>query len=257
VTKQISNADPCESLVGESSNPANVDPRVLYPSYKSFDEFVDVERLRSLDGYLRQRIKRHIAESDDPKFFTGPYTMLEGYAGRPGSRMIYLTESSLPDSYFDLDRTDIWRRSAAATEFALLMEFIETLPFSGTGRILIMYDDHPREVPAHRDHTETEILHDFIWFRTNQIKPFYMLNCETGEKKTVEGYSAWFDTVNQFHGSTAVSDLSFSFRVDGIFTEEFAARIPRPQINAASTPSYWASFNEQGNNDAKGSDNLY
>jgi len=257
VTKQISETDPCVTIDSDSLDLAPVESRVIYPSYKSFDEFIDVERLRSLDGYVRQRIKRHITERDDPKFFTGPYTMVEGYAGRPGSRMIYLTESSLPDSYFDLNRTDVWRRSGAAIEFALLMEFIDTLPFSGTGRIMIMYDDHPREVPAHRDHTETEILHDFIWLRTNLTKPFYMLNCQTGEKKQVEGYSAWFDTVNQFHGSSAVDELAFSFRVDGEFTEEFKAKIPRPRINAASTPSYWASFNEQGNYAEKGSDNLY
>ena len=178
---------------------AAVDPRVKYPSFKSFDEFIDVERLRSLDGYIRQRIQRHIVENNDLKFYTGPYTLDEEVAGRPGSRMIYLAASELPDSYFDLDRTDIWHPTEAATEFALLMDFIRTLPFRATGRMLIMYDDAPREVPAHRDHTETEVLHDFIWFRTNRQKPFYVLNCETGEKKHVDGYSAWFDTVNQFH----------------------------------------------------------
>ena len=32
-----------------------------------------------------------------------------------------------------------------------------------------------------------------------------MLNPETHEKKMVEGYSAWFDSVNQFHGSIRVT----------------------------------------------------
>jgi hypothetical protein len=109
-----------------------------------------------------------------------------------------------------------------------------------------MYDDAPREVPAHRDHTETEILHDFIWFRTNLHKPFYVLNYLTGERQDVTSYSAWFDTVNQFHGSSAVDGLAFSIRVDGIFTDELKSRIPRPPFNAASTPSYWASLHEQG-----------
>lgn len=225
---------------------ARVDPRVKYPSYKSFDEFIDVERLRSLDGYIRQRIKRHIVEDNDLKFYTGPYTLNENVAGRPGSRMIYLAQSELPDSYFDLDRTEIWHPTQAAAEFALLMDFIATLPFQATGRMLIMYDDSPREVPAHRDHTEAEVLHDFIWFRTNRQKPFYVLNYETGAKKHIEGYSAWFDTVNQFHGSSSTDGLAFSIRVDGVFTDEFKTRIPKPPLNAASTPSYWASFDEQG-----------
>jgi hypothetical protein len=224
---------------------ARIDPAIRYPSYKSFDEFIDVERLRSLDSYIRERIRRRILENDDPKFYTGPYTVREENAGRPGSRMIYLAESSMPDSYFDLDKTDLWHRTEAASEFTLLMDFIETLPFKATGRMLIMYDDMPREVPAHRDHTETEVLHDFVWFRTNLSKPFYMLNVQTSESKTVEGYSAWFDTVNQFHGSSAIDSLAFSVRVDGIFADEFRKQIPRPPYNAASTPSYWASI-EQG-----------
>lgn len=229
---------------GEAFEFAPVEPRVTYPSYKSFDEFIDTERLRSLDGYIRQRIKRHIAEDKDLKFYTGPYTLKEDIAGRPGSRMIYLAESQLPDSYFDLDRTEIWKPTEAANEFSMLMDFIATLPFKATGRMLIMYDDAPREVPAHRDHTETEILHDFIWFRTSLRKPFYVLNYVTGEKKEIEGYSAWFDTVNQFHGSAAADGLVFSIRVDGIFTDELKQKIPQPQFNLASTPSYWASFDE-------------
>jgi hypothetical protein len=73
-----------------------------------------------------------------------------------------------------------------------------------------------------------------------------MLNPQTDEKKLVEGYSAWFDTVNQFHGSDEIDKLAFSIRVDGVFTDEFKAKIPMPKVNKASTPSYWASFNEQG-----------
>ena len=234
------------STAGSTEQLAPVEPIVRYPSYRSFDEFIDVERLRSLDSYIREKIKRRILENDDPKFYTGPYTVREETAGRPGSRMIYLAESEMPDSYFDLDKTELWHRSEAADEFTLLMDFIGTLPFKATGRILIMYDDQPREVPAHRDHTETEVLHDFIWFRTNLTKPFYMLNILTGEKQMVESYSAWFDTVNQFHGSVATDTLAFSIRVDGVFTEEFAKQIPKPKYNLASTPSYWACLNEQG-----------
>lgn len=230
---------------------APVDPIVKYPSYRSFDEFVNIERLRSLDGYIRSRIQRHIFENEDPQFYTGPFTLRENAAGRPGSRMIYLSESSLPDSYFDLDRDDVWRPSPACGEFALLMDFIKTLPFRSTGRILIMYDDSPREVPAHRDHTETDICHEFIWFRTNTSKPFYLLNVESGEREYVSGYTAWFDTVNQFHGSEACDELAFSIRVDGRFSDEFRERIPRPPSNLSSTPSYWACLNEQGNQNAK------
>jgi hypothetical protein len=41
-----------------------------------------------------------------------------------------------------------------------------------------------------------------------------------------------FDSVNQFHGADAKEDLSLSIRVDGIFTDEFRAKIPFPRITA-------------------------
>jgi hypothetical protein len=227
----------------ELSLDAEVDARITYPSYKSFDEFIDVDRLRSLDGYVMQRIKRRLnTREEDVKFYTGPYRLENGAPARPGSRMIYLAYSEKPDNYFDLDKTELWHPTIYANEFALLMDFIGTLPFQSTGRMLIMYDDAPRNVPAHRDHIETEICHEFLWFRTNLKKPFYMLNQKTNEKKYVESHSAWFDSVNQYHGSDATEGLSFSIRVDGKFTDEFRARIPKPEINLASTPSYWAAL---------------
>ena len=224
-----------------------VDGVVSYPSYKSFDQFVDIERLRSLDGYIRKRIRRHMIENTDEKFYTGPYLLDGVMPTRPGSRMIYLSSSSGSNAYFDLDQTELWQPTDAATEFALLTEFITTLPFRATGRMLVMYDDAPNPIPAHRDHVDTEVLHDFVWMRTNDSKPFYLLNCDTNEKKFIEGYTAWFDTVNQFHGGDASEGLTFSIRVDGVFTDEFKAAIPKPSINPASTPSYWACTLAAGN----------
>jgi hypothetical protein len=228
----------------ESLKPA-FDQQIAFPCYKPLDEFIDVERLRALDGYLTEKIKRHMRANDDFRFYTGPYRLENATPDRPGSRMIYLSCSELPDNYFDLDRTEIWHPSPHAEDFALLMDFIETLPFRATGRILIMYDDAPRQIPAHRDHVETEICHEFIWFRTNLKKPFYMLNHLNGEKKYVESYSAWFDSVNQYHGADECEGLSFSVRVDGRFTDEFRAQIPKPKINPASTPALWACLTER------------
>ena len=215
-------------------------PRVTYPCYKSFDEFIDVGRLKALDGYLTERIRQHVLAKQDYQFYTGPYLLKETSPDRPGTRMIYLAGSKLPDSYFDLDRTELWERTEAAREFSPLMDFIDTLPFEATGRMLIMYDDVARPVSAHRDHTDREVCHEFVWFRTNLSKPFYVLNHETGERRYVESYSAWFDTVNQFHGSDAREGLNFSIRVDGRFTEDFRKLIPAGAPNPAATPALWA-----------------
>lgn len=216
---------------------------IRYPSYKSLDRFIDVECLKSLDDYITQRIKKHVEFHNDLAFYTGPYRLREDQPDRPGSRMIYLAQSSRPDSYFDLDKSELWHATEVTGEFSLLMDFIATLPFKSTGRMLIMYDNISRPVTAHRDHAESDICHEFIWFRTNLRKPFYLLNPRTNEKKYVESYTAWFDTVNQFHGSDAVEGLTFSIRVDGTFTDEFRKQIPLANSdNVAATPSLWASL---------------
>jgi hypothetical protein len=220
---------------------AAVDPRIKYPCYKSLDEFVDVGRLRSLDGYLTERIERHIANGRDD-LFINEHRLDAASPYRPGVREIWLTRTppGTPYNYLDLDRPELWRPTAAAEEFSVLMDFVRTLPFKETGRILLIYDDAGTPVPAHRDHLSADVCHEFVWFRTNLKKPFYVLNRETNEKRHVRSYSAWFDTVNQFHGSDACDGLSFSIRVDGHFSDDFRAHIPAPPFNAASAPALWA-----------------
>ena len=217
-----------------------VDPRIVYPSYKSLDEFVDVGRLRSLDDYITERIKRHIATQTED-YFLNLYRLEADTPYQPGVREIWLSSTFETDALDLVDETDLWQPTEYAADFAKLMDFIETLPFEKKGRILIIYDDAGKSVPAHRDHLEPEVCNEFIWFRTNFRKSLYFLNPETGAKKQVEGYTAWFDAVNQYHGSDAAGEgLSFSIRVDGKFTDEFRNGIPKPEFNLASTPSYWA-----------------
>lgn len=211
-----------------------------YPSYKDLDPFIDVDRLKSLDGFITDRIERRLAAARDLQFYTGPFLLDDKTPDLPGSRMVYLSTSTEPDDYYNLDRTELWKPSEEAEEFAPLMDFIATLPFEATGRMLIMYDDSGRAVSAHRDHDSQELCHEFIWFRTNFAKPFYMLNPENGEKLHVASHSAWFDTVNQYHGADANGGLSISIRVDGIFSEAFRTQIPFPTTRRASAPSLWA-----------------
>jgi hypothetical protein len=217
--------------------------RSLYPSYVDLDPFIDVARLRALDGYVRERLEQRLERARDLRFYTGPF-LLDGRApDRPGPRMVYLAHSSRGhglEAYYDLDETGLWTASEESGEFSELMDFIATLPFAATGRMLIIYDDSGRAVPAHRDHDDRELCHEFIWLRTNFDKPFYMLDPETGEKLYVEGHSAWFDSVNQFHGADSSGGLSFSIRIDGRFSDEFRARIPFPKTGRAAAPALWA-----------------
>ncbi|HKE55368.1 MAG TPA: hypothetical protein VKB46_01660 [Pyrinomonadaceae bacterium] len=216
-----------------------VDARVKYPCYKSLDEFIDVERLVSLDKYLTELIGKRI-EKHDELFDTGALTRKPFARTRPGSRIIYLAKSVRPYRYTDLNKPELWARTEESEEFSLLMDFIGTLPFKKTARMMIMYDNCGRAVTAHRDHPYKNTCHEFIWFRSNKNKPFYVLNPVNNEKRYVDSYSAWFDTCNQFHGADLHGGLAFSIRVDGTFTDEFHKIIPVPVYNRASTAALWA-----------------
>ena len=213
---------------------------VKYPCYVNLDPWIDVAALRRLDDYIRERLQRRIECEGDVRFYTGPFVLGEQAATVPGSRMVYLSRSSQSDDYYDLDRTDLWSLSEEAAEFADLMTFIETLPFKARGRMLIIYDEQGRAVTAHRDHDSQELCHEFIWFRTNFEKPFFMLNPETGERLDVSSHSAWFDTVNQYHGADATGGLAWSIRVDGIFSDEFREHIPFPTTRRSTAAAYWS-----------------
>jgi|GEM_PF-572047 len=217
------------------------DPAVVYPCYKSFDDLIDLKRLQSLDAYMIERIQEHKKKQQDERFHAGILTLKANSPAKTGSRIIYLSQNKAPGGgYFDLSNPELWTISETAGEFSLLMDFIATLPFKSRARMIIMYDDSGQVVTPHRDHSQLEICHEFIWFRTNMAKPFYMLNPKTKEKRYVESYSAWFDSVNQFHGADAHPGMSFSIRVDGIFSDEFRKLIPVPKRNAASIPALWA-----------------
>jgi hypothetical protein len=222
-----------------------VDSRISYPCYKSFDPFINLKQLRSLNDFLTEKINRHL-KKDKQDYFVNLYRLDRNTPYQPGVREIWLsrTKPLLTFDYLDLvGRADLWEPTEiAAAEFGPLMKFIKSLPFEKYGRMLIIFDNEGKEVPAHRDHLNPDVCNEFIWFRTNLSKPFYVMNNETGEKKYVESYSAWFDTVNQYHGSEAAEGLTFSIRVDGVFTDEFREHIPQPQVNPASAPALWTSI---------------
>jgi hypothetical protein len=213
-----------------------------YPSYMDLDPFIDVRRLRALDGYVRERLERRLQSAKDLAFYTGPFLFDGRDPHLPGSRLVYLAQSEREQDYYDLDDCSLWHPTPDAEEFAELMDFIAGLPFEATGRMIIMYDDSGRAVSAHRDHDSTDLCHEFIWFRTNLEKPFYMLDSRTGERLYVTSHSAWFDTVNQFHGADATGALSFSIRVDGRFNEDLRRQIPFDPDNRAASPARWASL---------------
>ena len=223
------------------------DPSIVYPSYFSTDSWIDVERLKSLDEEIVTGARACLQESQGVPFDAGALHKGRGKRGRqPGSTNLHLTSNGKAFRYYDLEACDEWQLTPLAERFPGLMRFVETLPFAQTSRILIMCDDRGREVTTHRDHAYGAILHQFLWFRTNLDKPFFVTDRHQKERKYLQSHSAWFDTVNQFHGADAADRMTLSLRVDGVFRDDFRHQLPDPPSNVASTPSYWATLQAKG-----------
>jgi hypothetical protein len=124
----------------------------MYPSYVDLDSFIDVNWLKSLDTIVRDRVRRRIDSESDLKFYTGPFLLETAAESVPGPRMVHLSRPLAPDDYYNLDQPDLWVPTEAAVEFGPLMEFIATLPFAATARMLIIYDESGRAVSAHQYH---------------------------------------------------------------------------------------------------------
>jgi len=121
---------------------ARLDPRITYPCYKSFDELIDVERVKSLDEYNTCRIRLHAKKAQDD-YFLNEHRLDTASPHKLGVREFGSAEPS-PESHTITStpiKPQLWQRTEATEEFALLMDFIETLPFKVTPDPLLR-DEH-------------------------------------------------------------------------------------------------------------------
>jgi hypothetical protein len=94
-----------------------------------------------------------------------------------------------------------------------LLGFIQTLPFEGIGRVLLL----PDRTLRHQD----PIANEFIWMQVGNKRFFVEVG---GEQHYVTSTFAWFDA-SHFHGSEEPESGSYSLRVDGVFKESFRQTI--------------------------------
>ncbi len=230
----------------------HTDPIIKYPSYKSMDEFIDIEHLKSLDSVVYKAIEAYLKDPPKDAYLQSPYAPGDHFfvavtekIWQPkiqGSHFIFLAKHIGQYDYKDISDPKMFVPTPFAEQLPEVMAFIKTLPFKSTARIMLMFDTGEHMISPHRDHIYPNRCHEFIWFRTNFKKKFYVSH--GGITEYISSYSAWFDTVNQFHGADPAGELNFSIRVDGIFNDEIRKLIPKPTINMASTASLWATLSQ-------------
>ena len=141
--------------------------------------------------------------------------------------------------HFLIDFKSDWRTSEplhgithSAKHFPSVIQWVESLIelkiFSHIGRAAFFVQEAGGISFEHKDPSVDpefpDKLSEFIHIRPNLNRPFYVRDKDTKEKvyiNTCVGY--WND--QDWHGGDPILEPSYSFRVDGVFTDEFRKKI--------------------------------
>ena len=111
-----------ENLFANDFKRAPIDPGITYPCCKSFDEFTDVARLRSLDADINEKINKHI-EKRREDYFINLYRLSTETPYQSGVREIWLSRprAGLSSGHLDpVDRAEVRELTENAVGFAAL-----------------------------------------------------------------------------------------------------------------------------------------
>src|SRR5687767_5951326 len=103
------------SIKGNFATSELKQPGILakYPSYVSLDHLIDLERLRSLDTYLRDKITKRIVDNGDD-YFVNQHCLDKTAPYKPGVREVWLTRTApgTPYDYLDINKCEKWQTTS-------------------------------------------------------------------------------------------------------------------------------------------------
>jgi hypothetical protein len=97
--------------------------------------------------------------------------------------------------------------------------------FKEYGRILFFLHEHDCQLPVHRDGV-AQVPHknEFLWINPTGIKKFYVYNEDTQERHDVNSPVIFFNDLDM-HGGDTNECMTWSLRIDGVFTDEFKQKL--------------------------------
>ncbi len=105
-----------------------------------------------------------------------------------------------------------------------LDELIGTV-FTKFGRTLFFIHEHDCKLLTHRDGTQYRPHKtEFLWINPTGNKSFYIYDEATGQQHYVQSKAAFFNDLDM-HGGDPTSSMTWSLRIDGVFTDEFRKKL--------------------------------
>lgn len=128
--------------------------------------------------------------------------------------------------------SDIISKNPLSNYFSEVMLWINSLIdqkiFSHIGRATFFVQEAGGVSFEHFDPSvdpeHPEITSEFVYLRQTLDRPFYIRDYETSEKFYIQSKVAYWND-QDYHGGDPVLLPSYALRIDGVFTEEFKAKI--------------------------------
>ena len=150
------------------------------------------------------------------------------------STVVYLrtfTELGI-NSYTDKGKASKTKFTDNAQFFPKTLEWISKLPFKEVGRVLFFIHEHDCKLLTHRDGTQyTPHSNEFLWINPCGNKNFFIYDEENDVEHTVNSKAAFFNDLDM-HGGNPNNKMTWSLRVDGIFTDEFRKQLGIDQLTS-------------------------
>lgn len=126
-----------------------------------------------------------------------------------------------PSSYEHKHLADHCPKTAAALHFGFLFEWIDQQRvFEQWGRVVFWLAERGQSSALHRDYPTDDATEpdEFIWLDLTKTKQFFVSDGVT--KSPITSRAAWFNN-RDWHGSEPATQLTYSLRIDGVFTDRF------------------------------------
>lgn len=112
--------------------------------------------------------------------------------------------------------------------FPKLREWLDRLigpVFKEYGRIIFFIHEHDCKLLLHRDGiSQVDHKNEFLWLNPTEIKKFYVYDEVANVRHDVNSPAVFFNDLDM-HGGDSNECMTWSLRIDGVFSDEFRKRL--------------------------------
>lgn len=197
-----------------------------------YGNFLKLSESINANEDLKKKYRWDLMDQNQKNIFLKLYKNL--YSPNKSVYLKSATDYTSLKQYLDKANHEVYQWDENSKNFPNLKIWLENLigkVFKSFGRTMFFIHDHDCELLIHRDGTQYRPhKNEFLWINPTGKKSFFIYNEDTGKKIYVDSKVAFFNDLDM-HGGDSNSSMTWSLRIDGIFTEEFKCLLGIHELN--------------------------